>query len=89
MRGYPPVMHCVYAHFDLVYDPERSHWDMAIPGGTRELGDLRALMHPPLNDPVIKGWCGRLRLANHAVIGALLERLCFEHLRSRTGSMVS
>lgn len=80
MRGTSPRMHCLYAHFDLLYDPERSHWDAVVPGGTRDLGDWRALMHPTLGDAVIDSWCGKLRIGNKSAVRDLLERICVEHL---------
>jgi AraC-like DNA-binding protein len=74
-------MHCIYIHFDLLYDPARSHWDVAVPGGKRDLGDWRTLMHPPLNDPTIDFWRGKLEIANPAEIKSLMQKICLEHSR--------
>jgi AraC-like DNA-binding protein len=49
---------------------------------------MASLMHPELDDPVISKWCGKLRLANHGIIKNLLQKICFEHLRSPAGSTV-
>ena len=34
MNGTSEKMHCIYLHFDLIYDPTRSRWDACIPPGT-------------------------------------------------------
>ncbi len=86
MRGFPPVMHCLYVHFDLLYDPARSHWDAYIPAGTLDLRPFRRFMHPPVDDPVIAAWRGRLRVSNPGVIETRLRDICFEHRRSPSGS---
>jgi AraC-like DNA-binding protein len=87
MCGLPPRMRCLYAHFDLVYDPQRSHWDMHVLGGTRDLSDFRPLMHPPVPDPDIAALTGRLRLANHIAVYELLKKITAEHLRAPFDSM--
>ncbi len=86
MEGYAPVMHCVYAHFDLVYDPRRSHWDACIPGGVTDLSQWHALCHPPLDEPRINSLHGRLRLSNAPAVAALLAALCVEHRRAPSGN---
>ncbi|MDD5707735.1 MAG: helix-turn-helix domain-containing protein [Kiritimatiellae bacterium] len=86
MRGYPPVMHCLYVHFDLLYDPARSHWDAYIPSGTLDLSPFRRLMHPPVDDPAIAAWRGLLRVSNPGAIETRLRDICFEHRRSPSGS---
>lgn len=82
MEGFAPIMHCVYAHFDLAYDPRRSHWDACIPGGVLDLSPWADRMHPPLRDPVISAWSGRLPVSNAGTIGTLLTELCVEHRRA-------
>ncbi len=81
MEGFAPSMHCIYAHFDLLYDPARSNWDACIPGGTLSLEPWTGLMHPPLDDAVIGSWKGTLPVSNAAAIGGLLTALCVEHRR--------
>jgi len=88
MQGYPPTMHCLYAHFDLLYDPRRSHWDACIPGGTRDLRTCRPRLHPPVRDPLIAAWCGKLLVANPMAIEKLLGDICLEHRRSPSGATV-
>ena len=89
MRGYPPEMHVLWAHFDLLYDPFRSHWDTHMPGGKLDLSEYSRLAHPPLKDPVISGWRGRMRLLNHAVIRDLFRRLCVEFARTGPSAPLS
>jgi AraC-like DNA-binding protein len=86
MRGHAPVMHCIFAHFDLVYDPARCHWDAYIPGNIMDLSGVGRLMHPPIDDPVISAWCGKLPVGNPADIRSLLERVHVEHIRAPAGS---
>jgi AraC-like DNA-binding protein len=87
MRG-TTRMHCVYAHFDLLYNPKRSHWDMHIPGGRKDLSEWNHLMHPPLPDPQIAAWRGKISVPNHAAIGALLQKIALEHARSPSDSAI-
>ncbi len=72
MRGTSRQMRCVYAHFDLLYDPARSHWDGCIPGGTLDLSQVGRWMHPPFEVEPIASWKGLFRLPNHARIAPLL-----------------
>jgi AraC-like DNA-binding protein len=89
MEGFAPAMHVVYAHFDLLYDPRRSHWDACIPGSVLDLRQWQGLMHPRPVDPLIDSWKGRLKLANTAVIGGLLASLCLEHRRAPARAALS
>jgi AraC-like DNA-binding protein len=86
MRGYPPLMHCLYVHFDLLYDPQRSHWDACIPGRTYDFEACRRYMHPPIHDPLISSWRGKLPIDNPTTVETLLSAICFEHCRSPSGS---
>ncbi len=88
MRGTSRQMHCMYLHFDLLYDPERSHWDASIPGGVRDLSDFKTLMHPPINDPDISSWRGSIEVSNHVAIQDLIEEICIVHKRARDSSML-
>jgi len=85
MRGTSDLMNCVYLHFDLLYDPERSHWDACIPGGTCNLDEFAELMHPPLQDSVIASWQGKIKLPRHQVVMQLMKQICLEHRRSGAG----
>ncbi len=80
--GGPKPMRLLFAHFDLLYDPARSHWDACIPAGTLDLSAFRVWMHPPLPDPVIGAWRGRLRVPNAPAVEAAFRRLCLEHRRA-------
>lgn len=88
MRGTSGIMHCLHIHFDLLYDPERSHWDASIPGGTKNLDDFKEIMHPPLDEPEINSLKGLIKLDNHALIASLFEEICHEHNRFRNNSML-
>jgi AraC-like DNA-binding protein len=89
MQGSAPVMHCLFAHFDLLYDPHRSHWDAYIPGGTMDLTAVRRLIHPPISDPAISQLCGKVPVRSRPAVQSLMERICLEHLRSPAGSAVT
>ncbi|OGV49780.1 MAG: hypothetical protein A2X49_02905 [Lentisphaerae bacterium GWF2_52_8] len=82
MRGSSQEMHCLYTHFDLSYDPARSHWDACIPGGTRDLSPWKELMHPPFKDPLIASLGGKILSGCPASLKQTLARLCLEHRRS-------
>ena len=81
MRGTSSLMNCIYIHFDLIYDPQRSHWDACIPGGTQDLSDCSMLMHPPITDPVISTWKGKIPLSNPQLVRLLFKQICLEHRR--------
>ena len=82
MRGTSEKMNCIYIHFDLAYDPARSHWNAFIPGGTRDLSRSKSLMHPPVADPSIGAWCGKMEFENKALVKQLMKQICLEHKRS-------
>ena len=86
MQGTSAKMQCIYIHFDLIYDPLRSHWNAYFPGNTLDISDLSVLQHPPLNDPEIDQWGGRLTVTNPRLIRELLERLCLEYRRCNSGA---
>lgn len=83
MRGDSEEMTLAYAHFDLVYDPARSHWDFSIPAGMLDVGELRALMHPTVDVPALAALCGRLRGHTNRRVGRLLQDLCAEAARAQ------
>jgi AraC-like DNA-binding protein/mannose-6-phosphate isomerase-like protein (cupin superfamily) len=86
MEGYPPVMHCLFIHFDLIYNPERSHWDACIPGGVLDMSPWSEIMHPPINDPVIGKWKGKLPFQASPRINSLFKSICIEHRHSAAKS---
>lgn len=86
MRGTSRQMRCSYAHFDLIYDPSRSHWDACIPGGTLEMSGLRRFMHPPVSLEPVASWRGKLRLSNGARVAALMGAIHQERFRSPSHS---
>lgn len=88
MEGYAPTMHCIFTHFDLLYDPKRSHWDACIPGGVTDLGPWKSLMHPSIDDPVIGSWCGKLTFGTTAEIGSQLAAMYVEHRRAPVTSSI-
>jgi AraC-like DNA-binding protein len=53
MEGFAPGQSLAYVHLDLVYRPDRSHWDFSIKGGTIDLTDYAPFMHPPLAHPLL------------------------------------
>jgi AraC-like DNA-binding protein len=82
MRGSSEKMNCIYIHFDLAYDPARSHWNAFIPGGTKELSKCQAIMHPPVDDQSISRWCGKIAIENKSLVKQLMKQICLEHKRS-------
>ncbi len=83
MQGDSQTMALRYIHFDLVYDPMRSHWDFTIPGGMLDLGELRPLMHPPLDNVALNALCGRVRGHTSERVGRLMQDLCAEASRAQ------
>lgn len=79
MRGTSEEMHCIYLHFDLMYDPERSHWNAFIPGGVTDLSKYSARMHPPVDDPQISQWRGRIISGASPSVKSLFRRICHTH----------
>ena len=75
MRG-DAGMHLIYIHFDLIYAPERSHWNAFIPPGTLDLSEYAETMHPQVKDPVIGKWCGRLDIKEPQKLYPLLRNIC-------------
>lgn len=83
MEGTSPSMELTYAHFDLVYQPGKSHWDFSIPGGMLDLAELSALMHGPLQEPRLNTLCGHLRSYTNERVGHLLKEICAEAVRAQ------
>lgn len=79
MSGTSEKMHCIYLHFDLIYDPERSFWDACIPPGTNDLSPFKKFMHPKMTDPFWGQLKGKLELTNPGIIKALMLRICSLH----------
>jgi AraC-like DNA-binding protein len=82
MRGSSEKMNCIYIHFDLCYDPARSHWNAFIPGGTTDLSRCQPLMHPPVDDRSVNDWCGKMAVENKSQVKQLMKQICLEHKRS-------
>ncbi|MFA6291967.1 MAG: AraC family transcriptional regulator [Victivallales bacterium] len=82
MSGTSEKMNCIYIHFDLDYDPARSHWNAFIPGGTTDLSRCRELMHSPVADPSVGRWCGEMAVENKSLVKQLMKQICLEHKRS-------
>lgn len=82
MRGTSERMNCIYIHFDLIYDPGRSHWNAFIPSGTVDLEPWRRLMHPPVDDPILMNLEGLIRSSSKPELKQLMKQICIEHRRS-------
>jgi AraC-like DNA-binding protein len=87
MRGNAPGTRLQYIHFDLTYDPARSHWSAHIPGGTTDLSLWPATMHPPITDPIIGNWCGKLEGYNSTQATELLHRIILEYNRAQISNV--
>ena len=79
MRGTSAEMQCIYLHFDLLYDPQRSNWNAVIPGGMMDLKKYAARMHPAIDDPVISQWQGKIITAHNPNIKSLFRKICHMH----------
>ncbi|HNX27095.1 MAG TPA: AraC family transcriptional regulator [Phycisphaerae bacterium] len=88
MEGTSGRMHCIYAHFDLIYRPSVSHWDFSIPGGMTDLSDFKPLMHPPVNLPEINELAGRIQSFVNMRIGELLANVVLEATRAQPYSQL-
>lgn len=82
MEGYAPSMACPYVHFDLVYRPDKSHWDFSIPEGMLAFGELQPLLHPPVPHPALRALRGRLRAHTNERVGQLIREICREAARA-------
>ncbi|MFZ2657161.1 MAG: AraC family transcriptional regulator [Victivallales bacterium] len=82
MRGTSERMNCIYIHFDLIYDPLRSHWNAYIPSGTADLSQWKRLMHPAVDDASIKNMSGIIHNSDKPAVRQLMKQICIEHKRS-------
>lgn len=81
LRATTPEIHRLFLHFDLLYDPGRSHWNLE--SRRTDLTGLEHLLHPPVDDPLIDSWCGRLDLkCNRREFHQLLRMICHCHATS-------
>ena len=87
MRGDAPGTRLQYIHFDLTYDPNRSHWSAHIPGGTTDPSLWPSTMHPPIEDPIIGNWCGKLEGHSSSHVTELLHRLILEYNRVQVSTL--
>lgn len=88
MRGDAPGTLMRYIHFDLNYDPTRSHWSAHIPGGTINLSPWPDRKHPLIDDPIIRTWCGKIHPGNPARISDLLVRIILEYNRTEISNLL-
>ncbi|MFU8781370.1 MAG: AraC family transcriptional regulator [Kiritimatiellia bacterium] len=75
MAGHAPGNNLQYIHFDLIYDPSRSHWSARTPEGTTDTTPWQDKMHPPLQDPILDSWCGILRRGDPQLVTTQLRRI--------------
>lgn len=83
MEGSGSAMELAYVHFDLVYQPGKSHWDFSIPGGLLDLSKSAHLMHTPVREPRLTRLCGRISGYTNERIGLLLKEVCAEAVRAQ------
>lgn len=82
MYGVSPSMQLGYIHFDLIYDPERSHWNAMIPGRVCDLSNYRELLHPEIPDDEVASWSGVLFSGNTPPqLTQLIHRIILTHRR--------
>jgi AraC-like DNA-binding protein len=83
MSGNSEKMHCIYLHFDLIYDAIRSNWNAYIPAGTHDLSKFGEYMHPEIDDPFFSKLCGKLNLSSPVSVKALMVRICSLHAKCK------
>jgi AraC-like DNA-binding protein len=83
MEGFEPGMVCPYAHFDLIYRPEVSHWDFSIPEGMIDLSEFSPLMHPTMAKTPFEKLCGKISAYNNERVGDLVNEICLEAARAQ------
>jgi AraC-like DNA-binding protein len=71
-------MHCIYAHVELLFSPERTRL-FRIPGGVRDLSPWREFIHPAFGNKAIDSLCGVVKLANPLQVKMLFKELCKTH----------
>ncbi len=81
MRGLSQQMRCIYIHFDLIYDQNRSHWDACIPSGVADLSAVSAAMHSKNYIPIFSHLQGKITLPNAPRIMHLMRTIVCEHQR--------
>ena len=80
-------MHLMYIHFDLIYDPARSHWNAIIPPDTLDLSEYSEIIHPLLEDSVIDKWSGLLDIKEPQKLYQVLRNICLSH-RNQANELV-
>ncbi len=88
ISGTSAVMHCIYVHFDLCFDPVRSPWNAHVPGGTEDISNLKPILHPTLDDPVLSSLSGCLHIPNRIAVKKILEQICYEHTLNSPHSLL-
>ena len=81
MEGFAPASSVPFVHFDLLYDPQRSHWEAHIPEHTTDLSRWSRPLHPPLNLAEIDGLRGSIRGYTNQQIGKVLVEMSHEFAR--------
>lgn len=81
MEGYAPSSTVPFVHFDLLYDPRRSHWEAHIPEDTTDLSRWSRLLHPPLNLPQIDQLRGSISGYTNQQVGIMLVEMAQEFAR--------
>ncbi len=90
LKGLPPGSSYIWAHIDLVYAPERSHWDLSVPAAAEPFWtDHQYRLHPPVSCEAAKALHGVLQLPNHERIGLLLEEVLDEKLNGNAFSALA
>jgi AraC-like DNA-binding protein/mannose-6-phosphate isomerase-like protein (cupin superfamily) len=88
MRGHAPSSLLQFIHFDLYYNPNRSHWGASIPGGAEDLSLWPHCMHPPVSDPILRKWCGKIHEGNSTTITETMRRIILEMNRARESNLM-
>jgi len=82
MEGLSAETFVPFIHFDLVYDPMRSHWEMHIPDDTVDLEPWSERLHPRVELDAVNMLTGVIRAHNNAHVASLILALCEEAARS-------
>ncbi|MGH7143140.1 MAG: helix-turn-helix domain-containing protein [Planctomycetota bacterium] len=83
MESRADPQHLLYAHFDLIYAPERSHRVSPPPPHVQNPASQPESLHPPVRVLGIDRWQGKLPLMNAAAVHQTLQRMAHEDLTAR------
>jgi AraC-like DNA-binding protein len=80
---------CMYIYFDLIYNPNRSHWDAYLPGDPRDLTYFDGLMHPPVNNTLINELIGKMEIEEFFLVKNIMNQMCKNYQKNLQKSILA